>query len=462
MNHPGHSIQLARASVRRRRGSLLIVAMLIAALVALGLGSYLSFNLTSTRLAQRTFHRNAAFNLAEAGLEEGLWSYNRGLAGEVDGWTGWNSDDAAAWKKFEGFSFAAGTSGSVKVYATPKNPAEGATPRIVALANIDTSNGTGTSQMIEVTLKRRSYFANGLTARRTLAFKGNTTTYDAWDSDPDNTPATPNVGYTSATASDTSGVASASVESTDLIFNNANIYGYVRTGGGYPTVGSNGRIGPFGTLAGVIDPDRVATDFSCSFPDVSAPEDTTFIHTIGSTLGTVGTATKWRSTSLKLVGNQTLTILGHVTLVLTDEINALTIGGSASIIIPAGSSFTLYTPGDVKIAGNSLVNTNANPATFIFWGTNTDDENPQEVDITGNRSLNAVIYAPKADVVIRGNCSVQGSIVADTITFTGNVAFHYDQALADLSDNANAYRTSHWKVLTGTEAAGYQSLFSGW
>ncbi len=461
MIRPTHSLHPVRKDLRSCRGSLLIVAMLVAAFIALGLGSYLSFNLSSTRLAQKTFHRNAAFNLAEAGLEEGLWSFNRTLAGQTDGWNGWNTDSGDAWRKFEGFSFAAGTSGSVKVYATPRIPTEGSKPRLVALAAIDTNSGTGTTQMIEVSLQRRSYFANGLTARRTLAFRGNNTTFDAWNSDPDQNPATSSVPYSSAVARDDGGVASTTVESTDLIFNNAKIYGYVHTGGPAPAVGSNGLIGPFGTLNGVIDSARVATDFSASFPDVTAPTDTTFIASVGTTLGTVGTTTKWHTPSISLKGTSTLTILGNVTLVLTDKIHALSIAGKGSIIIPTGSSLTLYVSGDVMIAGNGLVNPNANPATFRLWGTHTSEETNQEIDITGKGSLNAVIYAPKSDVTIRGNGAIQGSIVADTITLTGNANFHYDQALANLGDNAT-YRSTGWRVLTGAEAEANQSLFSGW
>lgn len=455
---PSHAV---RSLPRSRRGSLLIVAMLVAAFIALGLGSYLSFNLTSTRLAQRTFHRNAAFNLAECGLEEGLWSYNRTLAGETDGWTDWNTDAGSAWRKFDGFRFAAGTTGSVKVYATPVTPAEGTTPRVVALAAIDSDSGTGTTQMIEVSLKRRSYFANGLTARRTLAFRGNTTTFDSWNSDPDNNPATAAIPYTPALAKDTGGVASGTVESTDLIFNNARIHGYVRTGGPYPTVGTQGLIGPFGTPEGVIDASRVATDFSASFPDIEAPEGGTIIGTIGSTLGTAGANTSWICPSLVLKGNDTLTILGNVTLVLTDPVKALSITGKASIVIPSGSSLVLYTPGDVLVAGKGLINANASPSTFRLWGTHTTEDAEQDIDITGNGSLLAVIYAPKANVTLRGNGDIRGAMVAETITLTGNAAFHYDEALANLADHAD-YRADGWRLLTGTEAAANEALFSGW
>lgn len=69
-----------------RRGAVLIVAMLVAAMIAIVLGSYLSLNLNTTRLAYRSFHARAALNLAEAGTEEGVWSFNRATAGQSDAW----------------------------------------------------------------------------------------------------------------------------------------------------------------------------------------------------------------------------------------------------------------------------------------------------------------------------------------------------------------------------------------
>jgi Tfp pilus assembly protein PilX len=104
------------------RGSVLIVALMICALIALTLGSYLSLNLNSTRQAKRAFHNSAALNLAEAGAEEAVWSFNRATAGHDNAWTGWSDDGTAAWRKFTGFDFAANTTGSVKVYATTTNP----------------------------------------------------------------------------------------------------------------------------------------------------------------------------------------------------------------------------------------------------------------------------------------------------------------------------------------------------
>src|SRR4051812_38224302 len=102
------------ASPRRRpaeRGAILIVALLLAALIAVALGSYLNLNLSSSRLAKRSFNGYAALNLAESGAEEAVWSFNRTQRGDRDAWSNWTNNGLAAWQKFADFNFGANTTG---------------------------------------------------------------------------------------------------------------------------------------------------------------------------------------------------------------------------------------------------------------------------------------------------------------------------------------------------------------
>lgn len=446
-----------------RRGSVLVVAMLLTAMLALVLASYFNLSLTSGRQTRRTFDRNASFHLAEAGVEEAVWSYNQTLAGSRTAWNGWESDGMAAWRRLDDFTLTPGSTGSVKVYASNTAPSGSAQPVVLAESTVETGGTGPVTQMIEVTLRRRSFFANGLTARRTLAFKGANASFDSWNSDPDNNPATYPVDYGIGVRNDRGGIASASLESAALLVNQATINGYVSTGGAAPQVGTNGLIGPFGTAAGVVDPARVATDFTATFPVFPAPTDGTYIDPIGSTLGTAGATTRWRAPMIKLAGKQSLTILGHVTLVLTAPAgtDAISMAGTSSIIIPSGSSLTLYVEGDIKIAGQGLANGNIQPATFKLWGVNTT-ETGQSIALVGKGALRAVVYAPNGDVYLNGNGDMMGSVVARDITLTGNAAFHYDHALSELSDNA-PFGPASWRLITSpTERQSLGSKFSGW
>jgi hypothetical protein len=442
----------------------LIVALLLSAIIALMLGSYLSLNLNSTRLAKRTFHSTAAMNLVEAGVEEAVWSFNRATAGHGDGWTGWDTDGTAAWRRLSDFDFGANTSGWIKVYVTNTNPPAGSMPKVVALASVNPPGTAAVTRMIEVTLRRRSYFSNALVARDKVVFNGTNASVDSWDSDPDGDPATAPVDYSADVRRDNGSVASMSVENTAMLVNQADIWGYVYTGGAQPEVGANGSVRGNSTPADVqIDPDRIATDFNAELPLITAPTDGTFIATVGATLGTPGTATRWRCPAITLSGYNTLTIYGDVTLILTatSGMSAMDVTGNASIIVTAGSTLTVYTEGNFKIAGKGVANANVQPASLQIWGTN-QSAGGQEIQIAGNGALRALVYAPNASVKINGNGDVMGSIVANDITLVGNAAFHYDEALARHGNNTPFGITKWREITTAAGRSLYNDAFAGW
>ena len=430
-----------------RRGSVLIVALLVAALLALVLGGYLGLNLGTARLSQRTFDRGAAFHLAEAGLEEGLWTYNRVLAGDPQSWAGWQVADGAAWRRFDGFTLAAATTGSIKVYAQPVSPAPDGRPLVVALASVQSPGGAPVTRMLEVSLRRRSLFSAGIVARESLVFRGRNTTFDSWDSDPDQNPATPPVPYSETVRLDTGIIATGAAQAEDLTLGQAQIHGYFITRDLSPSVSGLGFIGPFGVTAGSIESSRVGLGYNDNFPTIAPPEGGVFLAAPGATLGTARQETRWRMPSLRLGQNQSLTILGDVTLFLTDTVDALSLTGNAAIIIPSGSRLALYAAGDLFIGGQGVLNANSSPESFRIWSTATPElGRTQKINLAGRGVLSASIYAPYAEFLASGNAEFFGSLLALRITFAGNAAFHHDRALTRLTDHA-PYRADTWRTI---------------
>jgi hypothetical protein len=449
-----------------RRGSVLIIAMLAAALIAFVLGGYLNLGLSSAHFANRTFYSNASFNLAEAGGEEAIWSFNQLVNNGTDGWTSWSNNGSDAWQKFDGFTFGANTTGWVKVYVANYHPPAGnVSPKVIALASVNPANDAPIVKMIELTLGRRSHFASGLVAQDSITFNGNNASLDSWNSDPDNNPATPPVPYSAAVRDDHGSMASASVQNSAALVNQADIWGYVATGGAQPQVGANGSIRGATTPAGVrIDANRISTDFSINLDPVTAPTGGTTIDpiTATTTLGTLGAATSWSCSNIALSGSQVLTILGQVTLVLTagSGSQALSLVGNATIHIPAGSSLKLYAGGDLKVAGNGLGNDNVQPITCQFWGTNPTAAG-QTIELAGNGALVSVVYAPNATVKLNGNGDMMGSVIAYDIVIEGNAAYHYDESLALYGDAS--FGVTQWReITTGTERNVDMQLFNSW
>lgn len=448
---------------RANRGAVLIVTLLIMAVLALALTSYVSLNVNSARLAQRGFQQAAAFNLAEAGAEEALWSFNQANAGSSTAWNDWTRASGSAKRRLTGFDLGSAT-GSVKVYVDNYAPTGNARPSVVALSTVEAAGSGAVTKMVEVTLRRRTRFSAGLMAKDTVTFAGNRATVDSWNSDPDSDPATAPVAYSATTRNDRGSVASVAVETRKVLVNHADVYGYVYTGGAEPVVGSNGSVTGRDTPADVrIDPARIATDFSASFPAVTAPVDGTWLAALPATLGLPRLATKWRCPNLSLSGRQTLTIYGDVTLVLTGGPGTRTIDltGQASIIITPHSSLTIYAEGDLLIGGNGLANFNTRPSTCLIYGTNTR-AGGQRIQIVGNGSLTAALYAPNADITINGNGAIYGGAVGNTITLTGEADFHYDESLENL-DSGMPFRADEWREITDGDArAAQMRKFDGW
>lgn len=442
---------------RARRGAILIVALLVAALIALVLGSYLNVNISSGRLAKRSFYGYAALNLAEAGAEEAVWAFNHVPTQGPAAWLGWTNNGTAAWQTLPNFSFAPGITGWAKVYVDSYSPSSSSfQPKVVVQSSVGGADDAPVTKYLEVKLRRRSYFANGLVAKNSIAFNGSAATVDAWNSDPDNDAATPGIPYSAAVRTDHGSIASMSVLNTAVLINQLNVWGTVATGGEPPQVGRNGSIRNASTPPDVtVDSNLITTDFNAYFPVVSPPVDGTPIASIGATLGTLGTATKWRTPGLTLRGSDTLTILGDVTLILTTGSGgqAITVTGTAKIVIPAGSSLTIYAEGDVSIRGNAISNANAQPVSCRIWGTN-HSEAGQQIDIGGSSALSAVVYAPNGEVKIFGDTDVMGAVVARGITMMGSAQFHYDEALAN-TDGNEPFQIGKWRELTSPSDISY-------
>lgn len=455
---------------RGRRGSLLIVAMLLCAIIGLSIASYINVGRSSLTMANRSLYNNGAMNLAENGLEEAMYSINRlvadsGYSFTGDGWTAVGSSDMR--RKWTGSRFDQNATGEVRVHIY--NYA--ATPRVVA-RSIVRLGGQATNPIekwIEVRLEKTSKFANGLVAKEQVRFSGTNAMVDSWNSDPDNNPATAPVPYSTAVDNDRGSVGSVSVSVSAVLVNNADIWGYAATGGSLPSVGPGGRIGPFGQAAGTMDMARVSTDFSASFDAVTAPS------TSGYSLGGIttdlalprpgdvpaadgkfyydATQINFNNKVFEVKRRASDTSAPQVVLRLSNTSTSVSIGGgSGALNVETNAKLEIYAPGDVSVAGLGIMNggtsagTSNQPINLQIWGTKTSGL--QSISIAGNGALSCVLYAPQGSVKINGNGDVMGSVVANDITVVGNAAFHYDESLANFGGN-NPFRVARWNEITG-------------
>jgi len=452
----------------RSRGSVLIVSMIMSAVIGISLVSYMQLGRTSLVISNNALYNNAAMNLAENGLEEAMFSINS--PGHNWAANGWTVSAGNAYRQLPSsgtYAFDQGVTGTVRVYVYGYN---GSLPRAVSRSTVNLPGGRTVQKWVEVQLRKTSKFANGLVAKDSITFKGNNASVDSWHSKKNNdgSPRGAPVGYSAGVRKDNGSVGSVSIDADAILVQNADIWGYAATGGAMPSVGAQGLIGPFGTPANTINPDRVSTDFSASFDAVVAPVTTNYnLGGIGASLnlpraGDVphtdgvyyyeATEISFNNRVLAVQKRAAAEASPKVVIKLTNTATSINIGGgSGEIRIETGANLEIYAPGDIKIAGNGIMNggTTAGtanlPENFQIWGTKTTGV--QSIDIKGNGVISALVYAPQGSVKINGNGDVLGSVVANDITLVGNAAFHYDESLADFGGN-NPFRVSLWREIT--------------
>lgn len=447
-----------RPSSAPDRGSVLVVAMLMAALIAIALGSHIQLSQTNLRISNRAFYANAAMNIAESGVEHAMWSINKQVEGSGTAWQNWTISGSYAQRQFTSFAFDQNATGAVRVSVL--NYHTGSAPRVLARAIITPVTGGPIEKWVEVQLQRRALFANGMVAKNSITFSGNNTAVDSYDSRLGAYNA--DLGGGDFNKYDRGSAGSLSVQTADFSLGNGKIFGYVAIGtSDYSglSVGANGIVGVFGAAAGSVDYERVTTDFSADFetPAAPAPPSSYALSAINGALDLPRAGDAAASDGKYYYTTPSISLGGHVSNVLrvtahpaapaiaTDVVllvtgavgTTISVGGNASIAVAAGGhKMNLYAPGNVAIAGNGVANAN-NPNSFMLWGTKTTAD--QTISISGNGQLNAVVYAPNANLAMNGGGSsgaVRGAVVANNITVVGGSSFSYDEALADLTEDS--------------------------
>lgn len=444
--------------LRSRRGSALLSVLIFSFVIAFVLASQLSLSRGATRLSNRGFYTNAALGLAETGLEQAMWSLTAALNGDAGAWSGWTTSGDDASRKFSDFDFGKGATGEVNVSVSGY---AGTEPVVLAKARITLGDGTGTvEKWLKLSVassgsptappdRSRSLFAYGLLARESIYANGGAW-LDSWQSDPDNNPATPSVPWSAGVARDNARVAVQSTANGALWIDGADVYGAAAVGGanssGLKMKDWDGWIGPRSGAAASqkyrVVPGSLSFDFAASYQTVNDPTGTTVqapyvlprnvsgppYYISSESIGTTGQTTVLQMNKLTVEGAATLTIKGDVTIFLPPSgAETIKVGGSGKILLENGATLSIYTPGNITVSGAGIANSGP-PSSVQIWSTRNGGGS-QSISLQGSGALNAVIYAPDADLTLPGHTDFSGAAVVRTARLTGSGAFHYDESL---------------------------------
>lgn len=448
---------------RNQRGSAVLTVLILAAVTGVIAAGFIARAANESRLATRTFFQAAALNLAEAGLEEALFAVNTRTCNAANGWalaTGSTTDYVKTISS--GLSFAQ-ASGSIRIRV---DQAASATPTITAAGIVSMPDQRPiVKQLRAASVGPARLWSNGIVAKGNVIFTGSADV-DSYDS---------SLGDWNS-SSNRSDKATVATNATVQLSGSALIYGYVATGGTWPSVGGSGRIyGATSPSNPLVDATRVRTDFNTNLADATAPTDPAY--SLGAyTIGGSGSSTLPRTgdlpgpngrylytcTSLSISGSGFLSIKGPVDLIVTGNV---TVGGSGYLAIGGSGStnpsLNLYSPGTVDIGGSGMVNNTATPAKATIWGTRATGSGTQTIAVTGSGAFKGTIYAPNANIALSGSGDVYGAVVGNTVTLSGSSTVHYDVQLGQHVTAAgpnpstgSAYlRLSSWTELSQAPAS---------
>ena len=153
------------------------------------------------------------------------------------------------------------------------------------------------------------------------------------------------------------------------------------------------------------------------YPEVSPPETVDRVYS-----------------NLNLSGHRNLnldTSSGDLVIYVHGDVD---ISGQSQIIVTGSHRVILYVGGNVNIAGKGV--TVAEPNQFILIGTGDTGK----IHFSGSKEsnydfkFNGIIYAPDYSIDVNGGGSINGALVGNSLTVTGNADLYYpEEKLADFN-----------------------------
>lgn len=426
----------AFSSAGRRRGSVLVTALLISTVLGVALVGYLMLSKTALKLSHRTLFVNDASNLAEAGLEEALYCFNQINTGvsKATAWSEWTIAGSTARRTLPQFNRDQNGIGTVKVFVNDYDNG-GGNPYIISQATITPfDGGAPIMRVMRIGLKQSGNFINGLVALNGLDLKGQPF-IDSFNSNPSNSPTGPWLPYSPALSATNTTVI---VTSGKVDLGSGGIKGNLALGPGMTAP-------PASQVSGTIQ-----TNFTGEFKMPAYPTTASVSRSynlgknIPAELPAAGHTPAadgryYYFTNDVAIDKTTIKSGTHVTIVGTKTtLDSVTIKDDATCAI--------YIDGKIDSAKKgSLSNNNWAGALQVYTTTNED------CTIGGNEVLRASLFAPNAALKASGGGSsgaLIGAFVAKTVTASGHMSFHYDEALKYLTTVGTG---SRWTVATWSE-----------
>jgi len=428
------------------QGSVLLVTLLTATIIAICLASYLTVVSHQHRSTARSLAWNSCIPVLEAGIEEALTQIHyHGITNLTA--NGWTVGSDGRYHKTRSI----GDDGTYyQVAIEPVNPpviiSEGFVPapfsasaQLGMIQSPSQIAANYVSRRVQVNTIAKGMFSQAMLAKGNISFSGSART-DSFDSTKSSL--NTNGKYDPLKTSDKGDVASnGTVASTFVGSGTISLNGHLSTGpggafdlNGTASIGSTAwhQAGNSG-----VEKDWATDDMNVDIPDVDVPFTSGDSTAVSETIDGVRYDYAFHSGNYKLsnfllFNSQKAIITGDAVLYVTDK---MSVSGSAQIIIAPGAKLKIYSgAATASISGNGVANQTGNAANFMYFGLPTNTR----LDMSGaSGGFMGVIYAPNADLNLSGGAdsdliNFTGASVSKTVNMSGGRSFHYDESLASL------------------------------
>ncbi len=404
------------------RGSMLITAMLLCAGIAIVLGSYLSLSRTTLKVAHRTFFSNDAVNLAEAGVEEALYSFNQMAAGTAPAtaWSGWTFSGANAMRTLPTFNRDQNAIGVVKVYVKGYDGSDAA-PYLMAQAVVTPfDGGAPVIRTLHLALRRLpGTGGHGLVVLNGALTMNNSTYADSYISNPSGSPTGPWSAYPAAGARSAASVA---VLAGSVSIASGQVRGDMYLGSTVTSPASSDYTGTltkpysatypfpaFPTAAGVSQSYSLGAAIPATLPrtgDLPAADGRYYYFTSAS------------------VRNFTVAANSNVTITGTSGMAVTT---TYPVTLPTTSTLHVYVTGAVTLGTGVALNASGYAGALRICTSTASN-----CTVANNCQLVAMFHAPNAAFSASGaNAAnrLSGCFIARTISTNNAHNFHFDESL---------------------------------
>lgn len=184
----------------------------------------------------------------------------------------------------------------------------------------------------------------------------------------------------------------------------------------------------------------LATPFE--FADIIVPDTGASLGSINDPnvkIGAPGVTTLVKYDNIIIPTDGTIELEGEVHLHITGD---LTLRQGAEMRVLPFSSVQVYLDGDLS-AGNSngINNLTLIPGNFKLFGTG---EPYQKWTIQNNGNFYGVYYAPTADIIIKANADIFGSVSGNSFDMRNSGNLHYDVQLSELIPFDTGFVIDRW------------------